>query len=122
MIVCFQSKDRGLFANDQIISVLGNNNRLLLDSYRLRSTFLVSNIITRDRKKLLVARTGPGPRTFLKSRTDSDQDQICKKRTNPVQDQLSFSNHGPAHNFVCNVLFCFQSIFICFQSIFLFPT
>ena len=42
-----------------------------------------------------VARTGPGPRTFLKSRTDSDQDQICKKRTNPVQDQLNFSNHGP---------------------------
>ena len=65
-----------------------------------------------------VARTGPGPRTFLKSRTDSDQDQICKKRTNPVQDQLNFSNHGPAHNFVCNVLFCFQSIFLCFQSIF----
>ena len=43
-----------------------------------------------------------------------DQDQICKKRTNSDQDQLKFSNHGPAHNFVSNVLFCFQSIFFMF--------
>ena len=50
---------------------------VLLDSNRLRSMFLVSNIIIRDRQKLLVHRPGPGPRTFLKSRTNSDQDQIC---------------------------------------------
>ena len=45
--------------------------------------------------KKLVARTGPGPRKFLKSRTDSDQYQIRKKTDQPGRDQLKFSNLGP---------------------------